>query len=336
MKKLILLPFIFVATLIYAQPRIVVQNGSASVYTNINDAILAANSGDTIYLPGGGFNISPVTIDKTLHWVGVGHYPDSTSATKATRIITSLVFTGNCDNSTFEGIYFTNSLSFGSSGNDAMNISIKRCRVGSTLNLRASSSDTVATNFVISESVMSTLNAYNASNCLIEKSMLFGGLNNFHQSFFDHNNFNYSGSYLLTYVNGCLFKNNIFSYYYGMRYTESCEFSYNLYSGALPYNPETSTHTGTNNITDVGGDNIYTTITGTNYSFSYDNDYKLKTGCPGIGAAEDGTDIGVYGTLLPYKEGAVPYYPHIRSVSVDSEASGGQLGVQITVAAQER
>lgn len=336
MKKLVFLPLILITTIIYAQPRIVVQNGSATVFANINDAISAASAGDTIYLPGGGFGLSPATIDKTLHWVGVGHYPDSTSATNATRITSLLSFTGNCDNSTFEGIYFTSSLNFGSSDNDAMNISIKRCRVAATINMRATSADTVATNFTITESVVGTLQANYASNCLVEKSMIFGTVNAFYQSFFNYNDFNYSGSYLFTSVNSCLFKNNVFSTSIGMRSTESCEFSYNLCAGTFPFNPETSTHTESNNITDVGGNNIYTTITSTNNIFYYDNDYHLQPGCPGIGAAEDGTNIGIYGTSLPYKEGAVPYYPHIRTVSIDNSASGGQLGVQITVAAQER
>jgi len=158
MKKIIILPLLFFGFLSWGQAQFVVQNGAKTeVYNNINTAITNAVAGDTLYLPGGGFTITTPTIDKALHWVGHGHYPDSTQATMQTRINTSLNFTGTCDNSSFEGIFFTSSLSFGSSTDEAVNIQIKRCRVLGDLSLRIVTTGNPDLNFQISECVLNTL-----------------------------------------------------------------------------------------------------------------------------------------------------------------------------------
>jgi len=343
MKKLILLPLLCFSILSFAQPTIVLQNITTRVFSNINDAINAANSGDTLYVPGGGFSVS-ATVDKTLHWIGVGHYPDSTLATGQSKIVSAVSFTGNCDNSTFEGIDFTSTFSIGSADNELENIIMKRCRVRGTLYLRTSTTGTPNINAQISECVLYSIDGNNASNCLVEKCNIFYMVNNFHQSLFKFNNMNldnptgWYGSNTNT-VNGCIncqFRNNIFSNEYELSGVESCEFSYNLYAGGLPFDPVNSTNSGTSNLINVGADNIYDTITTTIIDFQYNNDYHLKEGCPGIGAADDGTNIGIYGSPFPYKEGAVPSYPHIRAANINTIAVDGKLGVKIGVAAQER
>lgn len=340
MKKLIFLSFVLFSTLSFAQPHFVVQNGTTKVYNNINTAISEASSGDTLYVPGGGFSIS-ATVDKTLHWIGVGHYPDSTVATGPSKIVSSVSFTGNCDNSTFEGIDFTSNFSIGSSDNELENMVMKRCRIRGTLTLRAISTGNPNINAQISECVIYNINGQNASNCLVEKSFVFYNISNFHQSLFRFSYMNlYNPSYYgtITIYNciNCQFRNNVFSYENDLSGVESCDFSYNLFSGGLTFDPVNSTNSGTNNIINVGSDNIYTTITTSNNDFQYANNYHLKSGCPGIGAADDGTDIGIYGSSLPYKEGAVPSYPHIQTAKINTIAVDGKLGVKISVAAQDR
>ena len=343
MKKLIFLAFVLLSTLTFAQPHFVVQNGTATVYNNINTAIAAANAGDTLYIPGGGFSVS-AAVNKTMHWIGVGHYPDSTSVTGPTKIVSTVTFTGDCDNSSFEGIDFTSDLNMGSSDNELDNLVMKRCRIRGNLNLRANTTGNPNINAQISECVLFNLNGNNASNCKVEKCNINYMINNFHQSLFIFNSLNlynptgWYGSNTNT-VNGCYncqFRNNIFSNEYDLSGIENCEFSYNLYAGGLPFDPVNSTNSGSNNVINVGADNIYITLTSSIVDFQYANNYHLKSGCPGIGAADDGTDIGIYGSSLPYKEGAVPSYPHIQAAKIDTKATNGNLGVKITVAAQER
>lgn len=343
MKKLFFLSLVLLSTLSFAQPHFVVQNGTTKVFDDINKAITEASSGDTLYVPGGGFSIS-ATIDKTLHWIGVGHYPDSTIATLPCRIVSDVTFTGNCDNSTFEGIDFTSNFTTGSADNELENLIMKRCRVRGTIYLRATTTGTPNINAQISECVIYNIDGQNASNCLVEKCIINYMVNNFYQSLFKFNNMNLNnptgwyGSATNT-VNGCFncqFRNNIFSNEYDLSGVESCEFSYNLYAGALPFDQINSTNSGTNNVVNAGADNIYTTITNGITDFQYANNYHLKAGCIGIGAADDATDIGIYGSALPYKEGAVPSYPHVRTAKINTTAVDGKLGVKITVAAQER
>jgi hypothetical protein len=72
-------------------------------------------------------------------------------------------------------------------------------------------------------------------------------------------------------------------------------------------------------------------------SFSYTNNYHLKTTSNGHNAGNDGTDVGLYGTLIPYKESAVPFNPHISSKTIGTVTTPtGTLNVDIKVSAQDR
>ena len=350
MKKIIILPFLFLGLISWGQAQFVVQNGAKTeVYNNINTAITNAAAGDTLYLPGGGFSITDVTITKTLHWVGHGHYPSETGATMQTRITSALTFTGNCDNSSFEGIFFTSTLNFGSSGDEAINIKMKRCRILSTLTLRASTTGNPDLNFQLSECVTGHLIANNGSNCMIEKSLIFGQMQHFYLSLFSHNTINagnvsnrviYSGS-------GNTFNDNIFGNEWGIYNSTSNTFNNNIFQSILPYTPPSDSNTGSNNIYNVGYGNIYTDISHSPniYTFSYDNNYHLNTASTGtaesdgstvsiIGAATDGTNAGIYGTTTPYK--TIPYYPHIKTATIATEATNDQLDVNINAEAQSR
>lgn len=356
MKKIIILPFLFLGLFSWSQSQFIVQNGTKTeVYNNINTAIENAVAGDTLYIPGGGFSISNTTIDKTLHWVGHGHYPSETSATKQTRIVSALTFTGNCDGSSFEGILFTSNLYFGSADNEALNITLKRCRVIGELRLRSISTDAPDLNVHISECVLNGIvNANNGSNCLVEKSLLFAYILRFNNSFFDHNDFPaYSGcnscssrDRTIQYSSNCTFTNNVFLNQFGLFESQSCELSYNLFDRALPFDTLTSTHSGSNNIVSVPIADIYTSIENDAYNtFSYNNNYVLNAsgtgttqgGTVGVSIknkASDGTDMGVYGTATPYK--TIPFYPHINTATIASEAVSDQLGVTINAEAQSR
>ena len=69
--------------------------------------------------------------------------------------------------------------------------------------------------------------------------------------------------------------------------------------------------------------------------YQYTDDLHLAVGSGGIGAADDGTDIGLYGSGSPYKPGAVPFNPHFRAaVIAPSTNANGDLPVNIRVAAQ--
>lgn len=354
MKNFFILPLLFLTLWSYAQKQIVVQgNATTQSFENINDAIAAANTGDTLYIPGGGFDISPNTIDKTLHWRGTGHHPDSTTATGISLINSELNFTGNCDGSTFEGLSFGSNLNFGSSGDETTNVTMKRCHTKNYIWLRKDNTDTPSLNFHIIQCLISRpIYAQNGSNCLIENSMIFERINGFQKSIFNQNIFSWYGSNsynrAINSCSNCKFSNNVFTFFYGLYKSTLCNFQNNIFSGDLPYNPTTSTFTGKGNLTYVARGTIFKTInTSDVHIFSYENDYHLNPTATGtnesgdvgvsiVGTASDGSNVGIYGGSMPYKEGAVPYSPHIQTVEIDDEATNGELGIKITVTAQER
>lgn len=349
MKKFTFLPFVFICFFAFGQKQIVVQGDTLGSFASLQEAVAAAHAGDTIYIPGGGFSYSG-TIDKTLHWCGVGHYPDSTAATGKTVITSSLTFDGNCDSSSFEGIEFSGSLAFGSNDNEAVGIRVKRCRVKGSLYFRSTNDISAGRpdlDVRVSECVLGSVDARNGMNCRLEKNLIFGALSNFYRGYLGHNTVNMRSTYLFYSCQFCQIVDNVFAYNYGLNNCSNCTFVSNVFQGGLPYDPVTSTFSGSGNITDVGWSNMYVSIVGNVYNFSYDNDYHLNSASTGkdengtagvsiVGTATDGTNAGVYGTAFPYKEGAVPAQPHVRTVDIAHQAVDGQLDVKITVAAQDR
>lgn len=335
MKKIIILPFIFLAIFSWGQAQFIVQNGTKTeVYNNINTAIENAASGDTLYLPGGGFTITPNTIDKTLHWVGHGHYPSETGATMPTRITTALTFTGNCDNSSFEGIWFTSSLTFGSSTDEALNIKLKRCRVSNNIAMRTISTGTPDLFFTISECVLYGIDAKLGKSCLVEKSLIYYYVSNFVQGQFSHNYFivkSYASGSIMSGISSCLFTNNVFGLDHGIGNSTASTFNNNVFAGAIPY--DGLNNYGQDNVENVGSTNIFTDLSQSSntYTFSYENDYTLVNNW----LSSDGTTVvGIYGTTTPYK--TIPYYPHINTANIATEVANGELGVNINAQAQSR
>jgi hypothetical protein len=349
MKHLLLiLAFCSTSFYSFSQNNFVLQNNTAvSVFNNLTDAYNAANSGDTLYLPGGTF-ISPAIIDKSLVWYGVGHYPDSTQATFPTIISNSVTFTGNCDNSFISGIFFQGFVSFGSAAENATNVTLKRCRINGALTLKQLLTP-ADIGFIISECItQSGINGNYASGCLIEKTILSGGKKYF--SRFDNTLFNRvistspatdndGNCFAFSEVNNSQIINSVFNQVYN-RWTIKGSTG-NIISNSLICNKrstdfEAQSLSGVNNIF---SDLLLTDVLELNTNigiFLYTDDYHLAVGAPGETGADDGTTVGLYGGPEPYKEGAVPSNPHIRLVNIDKQTENGSLPVEIKVGAQQR
>ncbi len=336
-RTTLLLILALIANVMFAQHRFVLQNGTSTVYSDINDAISNAANGDTLYIPGGTFNLSPTTIDKSLVWIGAGYHTDSTLATLPTIIYNSVNFNGSTDGSYFTGIHFNNTVSFGENGNDATDIIIERCLFQSGLTLRASDTDTVDINFFMRESIVLGIFYGNYTyNTSIENCMFNGRVDKFIFSDFTYCNFNgRDGSYqaVLRYMDECYFENCMFpnDWAASLGYITNCTFNTCLWHDNRTF-PD-YTNNGTGNIVSVNQSLIYTNVPTIN-SYSDQNDYHLITGSPGINASTDGTNIGIYGGPNPFKEGGLPFNPHIRSVNIPTSTTDGNLPVEISVGAQ--
>jgi hypothetical protein len=329
-----------------SQHSFVVQNGTASVYRTINEAYTAATAGDTIYLPGGSFDMP--SINKSLVWIGVGYHPDSTASTYHTRINNAASFLGECDDSYITGIHFSSNVSLGSNGNDAVDVTISRCRIDGLLSLKYNDSQQREINAIISETIIdNSVNAYYGSNILIEKCIIKSVLNGFRNSRFDRlivyrgeQSSGYNASYAFVNTTGSLITNSVFNVLGYTTWSGSVAGNYNnhyannIFEGFATF-PD-GTNTGEDNISGVDPMTLFEHIEGDFNVFSYLHDFHLQEGSAGIGTGTDESDISIFSGSSPFKEGGLPFTPHIRLVNIASETANGLLPVEIRVAAQEK
>lgn len=335
MKPSLILSMVLFVTAISAKAQnlIAVQNGKApAFYTKLTDAVANAAAGDTLYIPGGGWE--SITINKSLHLIGVGDNPDSTTVTSRT-IIPQILLTTGADNGSLTGVYSQqsgNNDNIGITGNIA-NYTISRCNI---YRIQQEDNGTLS-NFTIIENILKDLRLTLGSNHFISNNIIMGALSITNSVV--HNNIltivsTFTGSTSTTFENNIvatlqtngtggfggfndIFYNNI---NIGVNGTDlsSSQGSSNFISGTplqsifISYDPTT-----------IGGDGIYK------------QNFNLPANSPYKNAGRDGTDIGIYGGAFPWKPGSVPFNPHFQLLKIAPQTdSSGNLKVQISVAAQ--
>lgn len=327
-------------TLLNAQPKITLSHlGVPSFYTNLSTAITAAVNGDTLYLPGGA--ITPTTqinVSKSLHFVGTGHYPDSTLATGATWI-NDMRFTTGSSGSSVEGIDFDIlTIAYGSI-QSITGFTVKRCSIDAFY----IGQDNVST----IESIIVTDNVFKGAitikpgypNILLMRNIFLYTQSNSCQGLLLKNNIFYVYyPAALSDFNGCVLENNIIigttssgsinNITFG---SYNCQYIKNI---CIPTVSNWGSNTNTNNIVGQTVASTFVNAPGGNFSYSYN--YHLLPGSPGVNYGTDGTDVGIFGTTTPYKDGAVPFNPHIMSKNINSSLTpAGILNVNVSVSAQD-
>lgn len=312
MKKILIFITILISLqlrLVYSQNLIAVQNGSnPAFYQQVDSAIFYSQDGDTIYIPGGAWNITQ-PINKSLHIIGVGYHPDSTLTTFPTILTGNITLLEGASNGSLTGVSVNGGGITGS--NDVVNYyTITRCHAGICL-FQSNSNFTFIENFIggISFNLTST---GNPSNCSFFNNVLGGTTfysaerKYFVNSSFKNNIFLDGASCWLSCHYAVmsiysLFENNIFigandGGFNPITGVASSIFKNNLFVASVefPYN----TNVGLNNIVSQNPDNIF------------EVDYHLQSTSSGINAGTDGTDIGLFGGVFPWKEGSIPSNPH--------------------------
>lgn len=330
-----------------AQTRIVVQSGDETqIFGHFPDALAAAQDGDIIYLPGGAIDIGISYIEKSLTIYGAGHFPQFTQATGVTMLNGHITLRQAdsevpLENIHLEGFYISGDIRIGTTiDNQNVNqVNIRRCSMN---NLYLSSGTTTIGDaeqvHIIENIIRGSVYGGRVQNVLFSKNIIQGLFHYFDaNALFTNNVFlNYTTSTISTsfrYIENSTFQNNVIL----CRSATTC---FNNMSANNFYNnmwhhdfavPAGST--GDNNIVDLPIDDIF--VNHTEHNFNYDFDYQLREASPGAGAATDGFDIGIYGTVRPFKEGSVPAIPHIKSKSIATETDAeGKLQVEIEVEAQ--
>jgi hypothetical protein len=310
-----------------SQTAIALQHGATTfIESRLDTAIAHAQNGDVIYLPGGLIAGSEnVSINRKLTIIGAGYRPDSSQVTSPTKISGNVTFTSGSDGSLISGVYLLNHLYMINT-----NVNVTRSNVYSVF------MDGALTNVLIEENIIRGYfwgGAASLSGIVVRKN-LFYGLNIGPSPFFRDLNGGITFSnniYLATsyfdHVQSCLFRNNIFVVTPGFSNSSNLQFDNNLFTD----NPAVS---GSGNIINEPIANIFNSYT-LGAAWNITQNFHLSPACNGINAGNDGTDIGIYGSSTPFKDGALPLNPHFQSAAVPGNANaGGQLNINITVRAQ--
>ncbi len=321
-------------------PRIVLQgSGAPQVFASIYDAVAAAQPNDKLYFSGGIFLAdSGLTLNMPLHFIGAGIHPDSTNVTAVTILTTNgsddFIFNTGASGSSFTGIVFNpdGELYYGTDGtnDDATNMLFDRCsfkyfRVGQ---VEPSTSSSVFTECVFYDGF-----AGNGGAAIVERCIFAGGpINIFRPSGLNLSNSVILGQRLQNSGNAIV-QNCVFTYagaplwqVNGVQIT-NCIINSDVMFSNSSGNTETNTiYSQTAAMTFVSESDGY---------YQFTDDLHLLPGSPGIGAGNDGTDIGIYGTASPFKPGNVPYNPHYRQANIATATdANGDLPVTIKVATQ--
>lgn len=317
------------------QQKVALQsNGTSTIFSSSSpfvDAYNAASTGDTIYLPGGNIPF-PTTLDKGLTIYGAGHYPDSTMATNSTVLNGNISITANADNLHLEGIEFTGNISFGSN-HKVDNVSIKRCKVASIV-YNGTGATPCENNTITGNVISGGVNFGNARSSMLCNNILNGGISYGSNLGITNNIFLYrSNGYVINDLDNSSIANNIIFQNYRTDYVlVNCDlstFSHNIFTVTPPVGNNTFE---ANNWYGVDITTIFENQTGN--VFDYTHDYHLKNPTTYVDAVSN--QIGIYGGLFPYKEGAMPANPHIKTKTISTQTNAsGEINVNISVSAQD-
>ncbi|MEO6977558.1 MAG: hypothetical protein ABI113_04235 [Mucilaginibacter sp.] len=315
------------------------HGGAPTFYMKLPDAIAAAAAGDTLYIPGGGWDA--VSINKKLYLIGVGHNPDSTSVTGRT-VVNSIQLAIGADNGSMTGIYTTAV----TAGGTLVNYTFSRCYLGQVyLNTSANISNITFTENMIGNVDVTGGHYYMSNN------VFFGGILGRDGSYLDgsvvRNNvfiknlfLSGGGNNAPLFATNSVIENNIFivagtgsNNTYRNNFNEGVNGTDGSNQGSGNFNPSLNPNSGT----PISLQSIFINFdsSNTNGDNIYKADLHIQNGSIYKNAGTDGTDIGIYGGAFPWKAGSIPFNPHFQTLKIAPQTdSSGNLKVQITVAAQ--
>ncbi|MEM7373978.1 MAG: hypothetical protein AAF587_35630 [Bacteroidota bacterium] len=334
---------VLITNRLIGQRQIAVQNGgSPTLFTELDSALIHVQAGDSIFLPGGIFQTSSPLIDKEIHLIGVGHHPDSTAATNFSRILGTIKLVSGADNSSLIG--FLGAIQIGTTAANQEVDGVKIESIYGSIEIKhfSSSIPNPSDGLIIRGNILTSILRGGGSsgnkifNNYISIANNFGPGNIFSNNIFSANKTNFQqGNPPLWDIEHSRFDNNIFlsSVYLSTQVT-FCIFNNNLCVSNGQVNGLGGNGSQINQtLYDQPLATIFENVPTTN--FSYDYDYHLKNTSLGKSYGLDGTDVGVYGGVFPWKAGNIPFNPHVQSRSISSTTNNlGELSVKVQVSAQ--
>jgi hypothetical protein len=326
---------------------------SPGQYTSLQMAIDSSMVHDTILVAGSPTSYGNITLKWSLTLIGAGYnneygYNTTVGNVSLTRVNVSIgasdtrIMGFAANNISMNGYYSGGSVST----NLIENVVVERCSASSI--------------YIGNPSYQATYNNDTVRNCLVNNTVSFyGGSSSIYNNTYIHNNiFNGAGiSSTYSYdLSTAFVKNNIFLNRNSDVFSNvhNLVIENNIFYQALPqgaincaYNNNITFmnnnnvipgpgNVGSGNFVDVDPEFVDFPFLGA--PFSYAHNYNLQPTSPGIAAGTDGTDIGIYGGMLPFEIGANPYIPQMMEVSLPSGSSvpaGGTLNVHFKAKKQD-
>lgn len=332
------------------------QTGGSEYFYDLSTAIINAQSGDYLYLPGGTFSIN-FPLHKGITIIGAGHYPDSTLATNQTIITGNITIADSADALHLEGLYISGNIAHAQDINSqqrADNVIIRRCSFNSLTSLQNGYNQNAPDSCfslnwqIVNNVVRADLQFGYLRSTTVKGNIVNGRMSGAWTGANIENNvflYNSTTDQFMNDIRYSSIKNNIFmtegsiSYPAYACYAPACGSYGNTWMNNLFVTNATNFNPGIaiadiNNIFSVPSASIFQGYTAG--AFSYNNNLHLNASCLGVNAGTDGTDMGIYGSSQPYKEGAVPLNPHIYFKNIGSTTNpNGTLNINIKVKAQD-
>jgi hypothetical protein len=344
---------------LYAQNVIVLEHaaGSSEVFQTLPDAYHQAQNGDIIYLPGGTFSLGSDTIKKGISIIGAGHHADSALVTGVTYINSDITIGAGAHQFLLEGVYIAGNIWHAQASANfqrADNIMIRRCNFASLKsngnNYTQGVNDSLFShnwqfvhNIIRGTLELGFLKDFNFSGNFVNGQILsaYRGGSMTNNIFFFHS----QSDAIMAQVRYVNFSNNVFRHDWTIAtgpyacYAPPCgtwgnTFLNNIFEGGSVYLTADLYSQASGNLFNINFSSLFVSHAGGGYS--YNDNYHFVSGSAGTAAGTDGTDLGVYGSNYPYRDGAVPFNPHIyyKNISPASNAAG-QLQIHVKVRAQD-
>ena len=304
-----------------AQQISVVNDGSTTLYQNLQAAIEGASDGSVIYLPGGGFPISDdVKIAKKLTIIGIGHKSTNDNVDGFTNIAGNLFFIGGSDGSAVMGCRLNGKVYIGHDGSVGAavnNILVKCC------NVNAVDSRANCENIVISQNYIRSQSNIRGPGCLVTNNILHS-LAELNSSTIGYNIFRgLAGGNYQSSIHVC--KN---SYFYNNIFTLNNSFDHGGENNQANQNMFINYSWGDNavNLTDCTWEDVFENWNGGAINpasnFHFKEDYRQYE-----------NQVGVYANGVDFDKQIAPV-PYIVAKKIDEQTdASGHLGIKVRVKA---
>lgn len=330
---------------------------SPGQYTSLQMAVDSSTMGDTILVAGSSTTYGTVDIYWQLTIFGAGfNNPYGSNTTVTTINLNNFNTSLQSSGTKLSGLAFTGAVNFngnfagGNASNQVINnVVIERCAFdyyygGLTFSYYSYSNDTIRNCFFSCGG--KNVNFYNT-----------GTYNNivFHNNIFEEGNINSNsvptaGKYATVFFKNNLFLNRTSDAFYNMKEIvlennifykhapqgcSQCTFTKNLTyinnDNTIPYGD----NIGSGNFVDTDPEFVNYPFVGGAFSWSYD--FHLEGTSPIISQGTDGSDIGLYGGLMPIEFGSNPPIPQMIELTLpqSSVPLGGTLNVNFKAKKQD-